>query len=106
MNKRQAMKAQLAFAGIALSANGIVVQNQTQKPIDLLRETLADGTFHHATYRNIGTLWEGLWFYVKDPTGFRGFSVAGCVYKNDPEIDAAYALVRGTGVSVGSYGRG
>lgn len=75
-------------------------------PIEQLRECLQNGTFHHATYRNIGTLWEGLWFYVKDPNGFRGYTVAGCVNKTDPDINAAHELVRGTGISVGAYGKG
>lgn len=75
-------------------------------PIEQLRETLRNGTFHHATYRNIGTLWEGLWFYVKDADGFRGYSVAGCINKTDPNLNEAHELVRGTGVSVGAYGQG
>jgi len=78
----------------------------TMTPIDKLRESLASGRFHHATYRNIGTLWEGLWWYEKDANGSRGFSVAGCVNKTDPAIDEAHELVRGTGMSVGSYGQG
>jgi hypothetical protein len=80
--------------------------NEQLKPIELLRESLASGTFHHATYRNIGTVWEGLWFYVKDPNGFRGYVVGGCINKTDPDINAAHDLVRGTGMSIGSYGRG
>lgn len=78
----------------------------TAKPIDKLRESLLSGRFHHATYRNQGTVWEGLWFYEKDPSGFRGYSVAGCVNGSDSDIDAADDLVRGTGISVGSYGKG
>lgn len=76
------------------------------KPLEQLQDSLQSGRFHHATYRNIGTLWEGLWFYEKDPNGFRGYAVTGCVSKTDPDIDAAHALVRGTGVSVGAYGQG
>jgi hypothetical protein len=77
-----------------------------QTPLQELRELIASGEFHHATYRNIGTVWEGLWFYRRDPQGRRGFSVAGCVNKADADIDAAHELVRGSGVSVGSYGNG
>lgn len=64
------------------------------------------GEFHHATYRNLGTLWEGLWIYVKAGNGFRGYVPAGCFPKNDPNLPAAEAIVRGSGVSVGAYGRG
>ena len=72
----------------------------------LLAELLEDGEFHHATYRNIGTIWEGLWFYRTDPDGHRGFTVAGCVGKNNPDLDEAHEMVAGTGVSVGAYGSG
>ncbi len=75
-------------------------------PLEKLQGALESGQFHHATYRNFGTVWEGLWFYVKDSEGFRGYTVLGCVNKSDPDLEAAHALVRGTGVSVGSYGRG
>lgn len=74
--------------------------------IDELRSMLADGTFHHATYRNHGTLWEGLWVYARDEKGFRGYSVVGSFYKGDPNLDAAFELTRGTGISVGAFGRG
>ena len=70
-------------------------------------QTLLDThTFDHATYRHHGTLWEGLWIYARDPQGFRGYSVAGCFPADSAELDAAYALVCGTGISVGAYGRG
>jgi hypothetical protein len=78
----------------------------SNKSIDNLRESLASGRFHHATYRCIGTVWEGLWWYEKDADGFRGYSVAGCVNKADPAINEAHELVCGTGVSVGAYGQG
>lgn len=78
--------------------------------LDDLRELLASGQFHHATYRNQGTLWEGLWIYRKDETGFdRGsgpFVPAFAFFKDEPELDAAHELVRQTGVSLGSYGQG
>jgi hypothetical protein len=75
-------------------------------PLEQLQASLRSGRFHHATYRNIGTVWEGLWFYEKDPNGFRGYSVAGYVNKTDPDINKAHDLVRETGVSVGAYGQG
>ena len=74
-------------------------------PLDKLRELLASGQFHHATYRGFGTLWEGLWIYAKYE-GMRGFEPVGSFLKDDPELDAAHELVRHTGVSVGAYGQG
>jgi hypothetical protein len=74
--------------------------------LDSLKAMLADGSFDHATYRNHGTLWEGLWIYERNATGFRGYAPAGCFHKDSPDLDAAFELVRGTGISVGAYGRG
>lgn len=76
------------------------------RPIEQLKEVLLNGTFHHATYRDQGTLWEGLHFYIFDPTGFRGFRHAGIVPKDDPDLDEAFGLVKDTGISVGAYGQG
>lgn len=70
-----------------------------------LKELVSSGEFHHATYRNMGTLWEGLWIYKKYE-GLRGFIDCGCFAKDNLEFDEAQQLVRHTGVSVGSYGRG
>lgn len=68
-----------------------------------LQNLKTSGRFHHATYRNHGTLWEGLWIYEC----FNGtFKPAGAFFKDNSEIDAAYNLVRSSGVSVGSYGNG
>ena len=72
----------------------------------VLRDLVERGNFHHATYRCQGSLWEGLWFYRRKPDGFRGYEVAGCILKDDPDLDEAYKLVAGTGVSLGSYGNG
>lgn len=76
--------------------------------LEQLRALVESGEFHHATYRCRGTVWEGLWFYRRDPAAPRGFSVAGCVNSglDADALDAAFALVRGTGISVGSYGNG
>lgn len=78
------------------------------KNLEALKTLLASGEFHHATYRDRGTVWEGLWFYKKDPDGFRGYSVAGCINANiDADaIDEAHDLVKHTGISVDSYGNG
>lgn len=73
------------------------------KELQILRDTNA---FHHATYRQHGTVWEGLWIYIKKDGGFRGYDVAGCFYKHAPELEAAHEICRGTGISVGAYGRG
>lgn len=74
--------------------------------IDELKTMREAGRFDHATYRDHGTLWEGLWIYEKDPAGFRGYRPAGAFFKDSPDLDAAYAVVRGTGVSLGAYGCG
>lgn len=74
--------------------------------INELKAMRANGEFHHATYRDVGSLWEGLWIYVNADDGFRGFKPGGVFYKDDPNLDAAYEIVRGTGISLGSYGRG
>ncbi len=71
-----------------------------------LTQMLAEGLFDHATYREIGSIWEGLWIYARNPNGFRGYSVAGCFNRDSPDLKAAEALVRGSGVSVGAFGRG
>ena len=82
-----------------------------------LKELRDSGQFHHATYRNQRTLWEGLWIYRKSETGLRGFAVAGCFNarldsdmhprtQGDTEIDDAMNLVSDTGISVGAYGQG
>ncbi len=72
-----------------------------------LKDLLDSGEFHHASYRSMGTLWEGLWIYRRSATGFRGYEVSGIAFmKADPDLDAAHDLVKNTGVSVGSYGKG
>lgn len=74
--------------------------------LEQLIKLLESGEFHHATYRNMGTLWEGLWIYKRSNTGFRGYEVATCINKLNPDLDRAFELTRGTGISVGAYGRG
>ena len=66
---------------------------------------MASGEFHHATYRNRGTLWEGLWIYRKYE-GLRGFEPAGSFLKDSADLDSAYEIVLKTGVSIGAYGQG
>jgi hypothetical protein len=76
--------------------------------LELLRQLLDAGDFHHATYRCVGSVWEGLWIYRKADTGFRGYEVAASIPKDDPNLDVAYALLheRNIGSSFGSYGNG
>lgn len=74
--------------------------------LEQLKVALADGSFHHATYRNIGNLWEGLYIYRNDDAGMRGFSILTSFGKDDPDLPAAEAMVRHTGVSVGAFGEG
>ena len=78
------------------------------KNLELLKELLESGDFHHATIRNIGTPWEGVWFYRKSNTVHRGFEVAGYINAElDKEvIDEAIELVKGTGINMGCYGKG
>ena len=79
--------------------------------IDELKQLQASGKFHHATYRNIGKVWEGLYVYERaseEEGGFRGFKLAG-IFNNyhrerNPECEKAIALIRG--LHVGSFGTG
>lgn len=71
-----------------------------------LKMMLADGTFHHATYRSFNTLWQGLWIYQRDNKASRGFIPAGAFFKDDPALAEAELLVKNTGISVGGYGQG
>jgi hypothetical protein len=73
--------------------------------LDELKSLKSSDKFHHATYRDHGTLWEGLWIYEKYD-GLRGFKPVGCFGKDSPELDAAHNEVRGSGVSLGSFGNG
>lgn len=73
--------------------------------LDQLRDVLDGENFHHATYRNLGSLWEGLYIYVKSPIG-RGFKPWIVFGKNDPDLIQAEDMVRRTGISVGGYGEG
>lgn len=73
--------------------------------ISELQTLLNSGQFHHATYRDHGTIWEGLYIYCNAQHGFRGFEHCGSFLKGR-DSDCAYELVKGTGVSAGSYGQG
>lgn len=74
--------------------------------LEVLEDLLATGEFHHATYRDRDTLWEGLHIYRRSATGFRGFDHATAILKSDPDLERAFSLVRGTGISLGAYGKG
>ena len=60
------------------------------------------GRFHHATYRNQGTLWEGLWIYEKTDDAI-GYIPAGSFCKDSPDLKAAENYVKDTGISFGSF---
>lgn len=74
--------------------------------IDELKALKASGRFHHATYRDIGTIWEGLYIYANSHYGLHAFELEGCFGKDNVELEAAYDVVRSSGVSVGAYGNG
>ena len=74
--------------------------------LDALDRLFALGRFDHATYREIGSIWEGLYVYGKDSQGCRGFSLVGCFAKDSPDLRAAESRCRRTGISVGAYGHG
>lgn len=83
------------------------MEKKTQ--IELLKECRANGTFHHATIRNLDRCYGGLYFYVKateENGGFRGYKMAGSVSKDSPDFDKAIDMVKGTGISMGAYGEG
>ncbi len=71
-----------------------------------LQQMLAAGEFHHATYRDHDRLFAGLHIYRRQENGFNGFEHAGAFYKDNSELEQAYAAVRHTGVSVGARGQG
>lgn len=77
-----------------------------------LQALKASGQFHHATQRDLGRMFEALHIYAVDSNGFHGFRHVGAFFDHcetltpRAEYEAAYELVRGTGVSVGAYGCG
>lgn len=86
--------------------------------LETLKALIAAGEFHHATYRERGTIWEGLWIYKRAQTG-RGFTPVGCIpgrvgaefcggtrETNRSVLDEAYKLIGGARISVGAYGEG
>lgn len=73
--------------------------------LDELLALRTEGRFHHATYRGVGSLWEGLFIYPVQADGFRGFGgPIGCFPKDDPDLDEAHKMCPGS--SVGAYGEG
>jgi hypothetical protein len=71
-----------------------------------LQALIASGQLHHATYRNRGTVWEGIWVYRKAADGFRGYEVETGILKSDPDYERAYEVLQGKGLHVGAYGGG
>lgn len=75
--------------------------------LEQLKALMDSGQFHHATYREVNTIWEGLYIYKKDPDPkWVGYRLAGSFNKADGNLDAAQDIVCGTGVSFGAFGRG
>ena len=84
------------------------MSEEAKRELDKLKSLIESGEFHHATYRNVGTIWEGLHFYRKDEKGFRGFSIAGCINKSfgKEAMDKAHDILPSGSLSVGAYGEG
>jgi hypothetical protein len=75
--------------------------------LEQLKQLKESGKFHHATYRELNTIWEGLYIYERDEDPkWIGYRLVGSFNKADGNADAAYDIVRETGVSVGSFGNG
>ena len=74
--------------------------------MEQLIELVESGDFHHATYRCLGSLWEGLWIYRKSADGFRGYDVVGSFPKGEEHDAQVYLSKKGHGTSLGSYGNG
>lgn len=78
--------------------------------LEQLTQILDNKQFHHATYRDLGKLWEGLHIYVRstyEEGGFRGYKHSGLSFPKDhPELEQANEMLRNTGISLGSYGQG
>ncbi len=76
--------------------------------IQELKDLVASGNFHHATYRELNTIWEGLYIYAVDPDPkWIVYRLVGSFNKSEGAIaDEAYNIVRHTGVSLGTYGKG
>jgi hypothetical protein len=75
--------------------------------LEQLKTLMDSGRFHHATYRQLGTIWEGLYIYERDDDPkWVGYRLVGSFNKSEATADAAYDIVRSTGVSLGSRGNG
>lgn len=68
------------------------------------KKLITDNKFHHATYKELGGMFEGLYIYENSQNGFRGFDLVGTIYKDSNEYIEAGFLVKDA--SVGSYGQG
>jgi len=73
-----------------------------------LQALLDSGEFHHATDKPNNGCWSGLFIYA-NANNSMGFEHVGTfsTYKTvNPDYETAYNMIRHTGVSVGSRGRG
>lgn len=68
--------------------------------LEALKSLISSGHFHHATYRL--DFARGLHIYRHEDNGFNGFTHAMYFPERDENCDAAYNLVRSSGVYEGS----
>jgi hypothetical protein len=88
------------------SLNRDATKESEQMTLGELKALRDSGQFHHATYRNFRTVWEGLYIYARQDNGFNGFVLVGCFGKDNADLNAAEDIIRDSGISVGSYGNG
>jgi hypothetical protein len=75
--------------------------------LEELKNLISSEKFHHATYRKLGTIWEGLYIYEKDDDPkWIGYRMVGSFNVADGLADKAHELVKHTGVSIGTRGNG
>lgn len=76
--------------------------------ISELQNLLDRNEFHHATDKPNNGCWSGLFIYAKadNSMGFEHVGTFGTYKVSNPDYEVAYNMVRSTGVSVGSRGRG
>jgi hypothetical protein len=69
----------------------------------MLQDCLADGSFHHSTFRTESNMY-GLYIYVHQDNGFNGFTLLTGFSRYDGDaLERARNLVASRGVYEGSY---
>ena len=77
--------------------------------LDELQSLIESNRFHHATYRNLGTLWEGLYIYARDDSqDWIGYRLVDCFNAREQpsELRSAEDMIRQQttgGIAVGSF---